>query len=507
MAEMVFLQCDIGSRAVYIACPQCGRISRQILRDEYNGGSVALLAKELTCPVCGSVYRACSTSQTREWSTAFGRYNLNGNAYNSAVRDNYARQQEQKNNNAKYTPLESWKDIFKLSVLKPGETLARKGLVRDLLITTDSFSANVHGEDLYQVRIDIKNQGVAAVKCTCPIGATGLCKHMAAVLFVAVDGVQKETSASLPVKQPPQTTNAKAEAGAALASVIQQHLASTPTVETPEAPIAKTEVTPVSHPVLNTPAITPTFQPTETSNVSGYAEAASLERKIGRWKRELLDTGKRNKMINYRETSRSTLRILEPGLEELFNKLAISEKELTFQKPINKDTDYRTYAFLSLLETLSYSLPVHVGDIKASGTIVEREKTLKNLRSKTKLAREEQGTNILYLSFGFILWRETDRPSAVWMKAPLLMMPVSLELKSMNAPYTISRYEDDIEVNPTLDYLLNSEYGIDLPTFELKDKKSITDYLDTIEEIVDRRGWKLVREVSLGLLSFQKINM
>lgn len=490
MVEMVFLQCDIGSRAVYIACPKCGRISRQILRDEYNGGSVALLAKELTCPVCGSVYRACSTSQTREWSAAFGRYNLNGNAYNSAVKDNYARQQEQKNTNqqAKYTPIDCWKDIFKLSVLKPGETLARKGLVRDLVITAESFSANVQGDDFYQVRIDIKNQGVAAVKCTCPIGTTGLCKHMAAVLFVAVDGVQKETPASLPAKQTAQRTNAKAEAGAALASVIQQHLVSTPTAKTLEVPTTKVEVTP-------------------TSDVSGYAEAASLERKIGRWKRELLDTGKRNKMINYRETTRSTLKILEPGLEDLFNKLAISEKELTFQKPINKDTDYRTYAFLSLLETLSYSLPVHIGDIKASGTIVEREKTLKNLRSKTKLAREEQGTNILYLSFGFILWRETDRPSTVWMKAPLLMMPVSLELKSMNAPYTISRYEDDIEVNPTLDYLLNSEYGIDLPTFELKDKKSITDYLDTIEEIVDRRGWKLVREVSLGLLSFQKINM
>ena len=507
MAEMVFLQCDIGSRAVYIACPKCGRISRQILRDEYNGGSVALLAKELTCPVCGSVYRACSTSQTREWSVAFGRYNLNGNAYNSSVRDNYARQQEQKTS-AKATPVDHWKDRFALSTLKRGEAYARKGVVEGLVKSTESFSAKVQGGDTYQVTINLADNGIISMECTCPLGKAGdLCKHMAAVLFVAVDGVQKETSASLPVKQPPQTTNAKAEAGAALASVIQQHLASTPTAETPEAPIAKTEVTPISHPVLNTPAITPTFQPTETSNVSGYAEAASLEKKIGRWKRELLDTGKRNKMINYRETSRSTLRILEPGLEDLFNKLAISEKELTFQKPINKDTDYRTYAFLSLLETLSYSLPVHVGDIKASGTIVEREKTLKNLRSKTKLAREEQGTNILYLSFGFILWRETDRPSAVWMKAPLLMMPVSLELKSMNAPYTISRYEDDIEVNPTLDYLLNSEYGIDLPTFELKDKKSITDYLDTIEEIVDRRGWKLVREVSLGLLSFQKINM
>ena len=133
MTEMVFLRCDDGSKAVRVACPQCGRISLQILKDPYNGGPVALLDKELTCPVCGSVYRACSTSRTREWSAAFSRYNLNGNAYNSAVRDNYARQQDQKNNNAKYTPLESWKDIFKLSVLKPGETIARKGLVRDLL--------------------------------------------------------------------------------------------------------------------------------------------------------------------------------------------------------------------------------------------------------------------------------------------------------------------------------------------------------------------------------------
>ena len=509
MAEMVFLQCGNGSKAVRVACPKCGRISLQILKDAYAGGSVALLEKELTCPVCGSTYCACSTSQAREWSAAFDRYNLNGNAYNSAAKDNYIRQQERNRTNqqSKMIPIVQWKDQFSLSTLKRGEAYARKGGVEDLAKSSGSFSAKVQGRDIYQVMINLKGNDILSMECTCSLGKTGdPCKHMAAVLFVAVDGVHKETPVSLPVvKQTLQRTNA--EAGAALASVIQQYLASKPAVQTQEALTAKEKVTHISNPALNTQTIAPSFQTAETSNISGYAGTASLERKVGRWKRELLDTGKRNKMINYRETSRATLKILEPGLEELFNKLAISEKELTFQKPINKDTDYRTYAFLSLLETLSYSLPVHVGDIKASGTIVEREKTLKNLRSKTKLAREEQGTNILYLSFGFILWRECDRPNAVWMKAPLLMMPVSLELKSMNSPYTICRYEDDIEVNPTLDYLFNSEYGIDLPPFELKDKKSIADYLNTIEEIVDRRGWKLVREVSLGLLSFQKINM
>ena len=245
-------------------------------------------------------------------------------------------------------------------------------------------------------------------------------------------------------------------------------------------------------------------EPADEVNVPPKTE---MERKIERWKRELLDTGKRNKMINYRETKRQTLKILEPEATELFNLLAVSEKTLTFQRPISKDSDFRTYSVLALLETLSYSLPVQVGDIKAEGTVMEREKTLKNLRSKAKIAQEEQGTNILYLSFGFILWREHNRESSPWLKSPLLMMPVQLNLKSLNAPYTLSKYDDEIEVNPTLDYLFNQNYGIDLPSFELKNKDSFEIYLEQIEEIIDKKGWKLIREVSLGLLSFLKISM
>lgn len=232
-----------------------------------------------------------------------------------------------------------------------------------------------------------------------------------------------------------------------------------------------------------------------------------LDRKVERWKRELLDTGKRNKMINYRETKRATLRILEPEASVLFNKLAFSEKPLTFQKPINKDTDLRTYSMIALMETLSYTLNVQVGDIKTAGTIIEREKTLKNLRSKAKLAQEEQGTNILYLCFGFIYWREHNRESSPWFKAPLLIMPVTLGLKSLSSPYTLSRYDDEIEVNPTLDYLFNTEYHIDLPAFDLKNRQSFDEYFSQIEAIVDKRGWKVMREVSLGLLSFLKISM
>lgn len=190
--------------------------------------------------------------------------------------------------------------------------------------------------------------------------------------------------------------------------------------------------------------------PAPVSEEAPIASDENLDHKIEFWKRELLDTGKRNKMINYKETKRATLRILEPESSELFNRLAFSDKPLTFQKPINKDSDFRTYSMIALMETLSYSLNVQVGDIKTAGTIIEREKTLKNLRSKAKLAQEEQGANILYLCFGFIYWRAQNRESSPWLKAPLLMMPVTLGLKSLSTPYTLSRYDDEIEVNPTL---------------------------------------------------------
>ena len=122
-----------------------------------------------------------------------------------------------------------------------------------------------------------------------------------------------------------------------------------------------------------------------------------LNKKIEYWEHQLLDLGKRNKMINFRETKRSTLKLIEPAFEDLFQRLAIDEETLTFQRSVDRETDIRVFSILSLLENLSSPLPVTIGDIKTEGSILERQKTLKNIRSKSRLSMEEQGTNILYL--------------------------------------------------------------------------------------------------------------
>lgn len=234
--------------------------------------------------------------------------------------------------------------------------------------------------------------------------------------------------------------------------------------------------------------------------------STQISKKLEYWEHQLLDLGKRNRMINYRERGRSTLRLTEPALGDLYRRLACNEETLTFRRPIDRETDVRVYSILSLMESLSSPLQVLIGDIGAAGSIQEQRRTLKNLRAKTRLAQEEQGTHILYLSFGFIEWREGKGAGAQWIKSPLILVPAVLALDALNAPYTLKKHEDDIVINPTLEYYLKTEYGIELPPFD-PDEDSPEDYFAKLEEIADKRGWRILREVSLGLLSFLKISM
>lgn len=518
---MVLLKCENGSRMAIVACRNCARISRQVLKSPYSPLNKTELVREHTCPVCGEKYILCSLDGAIDYVSNFARYNRGAEAYNDSVRDNYAQTKKnsvtefvktinektatssqagesKKNTDALASENTSKKEESKVnnSVLSPtlpkGDSIdydalwqevfaslnneAKVNLIKagTILKSIDESEFTVVARSAFVMRLAEQNR--EAIENAM---ASKLSRYVRMICALA------ENAATVQATEPVRDEKAEEK----------EDLSELEAYDKAEA-INMSRVNPTRIPVVTDMTTSQSFEYTE-----------EFDRKIDHWKRALLDTGKRNKMINYRETKRSTLKILEPAAEELFNQLAVSEKTLTFQKPVSKDSDIRTYSLLSLLETLSYNLPVTKGDIKTEGTIVERERTLKNLRSKAKLAQEEQGTNILYLCFGFIYWKENNKESSPWIKSPLLMMPVNLGLKSLNAPYTLTKGDDEIEVNPTLDYLFNTGYNINLPAFELKNKSSFAEYLQSIEEIVDRKGWRVVPEVSLGLLSFLKISM
>lgn len=215
--------------------------------------------------------------------------------------------------------------------------------------------------------------------------------------------------------------------------------------------------------------------------------------KLETWKNKLLDLGKRNRLLNYRDTRRSNLRIMQPEIFDLWNKFVVNEKPLVFP-----------YYDEEILDRVDNDFIKETNAIATNQSLKDQQKTLRNLRNKAKTFMEEQGVNVLYLSFGFLRWKESES-SNVYFDAPLILVPVTLSWSSITAPFILSLHEDEIVLNPTLLYKLENDFGIKLPDFDAE--SDLQAYFDSLQDIVVTNHWEIITEVGLGLLSFLKINM
>lgn len=217
-----------------------------------------------------------------------------------------------------------------------------------------------------------------------------------------------------------------------------------------------------------------------------------INAKIERWKKRLLDLGKRNFNLNFRFTKTSTLEIIDPDYESLWEDIVEREKELSFGTYSGNswgntdEDDYSEFEDADITTTHKPSVQI---------------KVLRNLKKKAQTFSEEQGINVLYLCFGFLCYTE-GRDSYL---APLIMVPVSLSCESINAPYKLSIREDDIVVNPTLNYKLEHEYNITLPEFD--SSYSLDVFFKAVRKAVKKLNWKVEERVGLGLLYFAKLSM
>lgn len=221
-----------------------------------------------------------------------------------------------------------------------------------------------------------------------------------------------------------------------------------------------------------------------------------LHKRIEIWKKLLLDFGKRNRLINFKEGKRSNVRIIAPSYNILYDLIAVREKELKFpyaRKTRINDEGEETYD------------EVIIGDVETSKPIGDLQKTLKVLRYRANTSIEEQGINILFLAFGLLKWTERE-DSEQTLVSPIVLVPVKLIIESLTSPYKLVPHEDEIVVNPTLLHKLNNDFGLKFPEFD-GSQDDITQYLNNLERIIKKNGWELERCVHLTNLSFLKINM
>jgi len=221
----------------------------------------------------------------------------------------------------------------------------------------------------------------------------------------------------------------------------------------------------------------------------------NIDFKIELWKKRLLDLGKRNRLINFKETKRSNIAIKSPNLGNLFNLLVNEEKSLKFSSPSKTIFDENGE---------EQNILVIKGDIETNQTLGEQQRTLKSLRAKAKTSIEEQGINTLYLTLGMLKWKENGSLDII--SSPIILVPVNLKIESINEPYILNLHDDEIVLNPSLVFKFENDFGVNLPEFN-EHEDNVTKYILKITEIANHNEWQVTEEVHLALLSFLKINM
>ncbi|MDR0515526.1 MAG: DUF4011 domain-containing protein [Fibromonadaceae bacterium] len=228
----------------------------------------------------------------------------------------------------------------------------------------------------------------------------------------------------------------------------------------------------------------------------------NINSKLEFWKNRLLDLGKRNRLISCPlpkstgRVSRTSLLINQPNCIELWSLLAEREQTLVFPMPIEAETNTEVEEVFDK----SFSNGVNTNQIPS-----EAYKTLYNLMRKSKEFTEEKGLNALYLAFGFLKWKENGK-SDQELRSPLLLVPVKLTQEDLFSPIFLSRLDEEITTNYSLEQKLLNDFGVKLPT--LTDDTNMSEYLSNVEQTAKSRGWSISTDVTqLSLFSFMKINM
>ncbi|MBJ6761795.1 DUF4011 domain-containing protein [Myxococcaceae bacterium JPH2] len=274
---------------------------------------------------------------------------------------------------------------------------------------------------------------------------------------------------------------------------------------------------------------------------------AHLLKELQRQRTRLLDLSTSNRLLHFRHTARTSLRVVDelPGI--IFERLS-NHRVLTFlpipeparatplqdsgvltMKAVESPAASRQRLALQEAERLGidtrFDLPLAPADEPASRKHHDRhlqtlffpeelEAHLHKLQGLAQIAIQETGANLLHMVFGFLRWFEAaDRHQEKPHSAPLLLMPVSLKRGPADARTQVHAYEVDynegesIELNLTLSEKLKQEFGIALPPFT--PEEGLEAYFAKVNALLQevRPGWGLERQVTVTLLSFGRLLM
>lgn len=221
-------------------------------------------------------------------------------------------------------------------------------------------------------------------------------------------------------------------------------------------------------------------------------------------RKELLDLGMRNSLLNYKLPSGKGLHIVQEKSSAIFDILVQQGKGMSFLGRPSKDGSQEEMAFAAMEEPVSEE-SYSDNRLQTNETETALLRRLLNTYYAARTSIEEQGVNILYVSLGMLHWYESESSSEV-RSAPLILIPVTLERSSARERFRVKYTQEEIGENVSLQAKMKLEFGVainDVPDIE----DFITDsYFDAVTAAIEKLPrWSVENDaIELGFFSFGK---
>ena len=240
-----------------------------------------------------------------------------------------------------------------------------------------------------------------------------------------------------------------------------------------------------------------------------------IDRELQDARRLLIDLTGRNRFLNYRQTKKRTIPILEQASSSLYGALVIEQRSMSLlpQDATDRDAPDPTPDLNPGKGAGRHSSQLQPSNERNADLRLTTPFLSDQLHSRlvyvyrqAKTIMEEQGYTGLYLALGFLKW--SGAPSSMeYHKAPLLLIPIELQ-QYPGARFKGKWTNEDIQCNYALQVKLE-EQGIQLPDFQMKDTAAcLAEYIAKVSDAIEGcTGWKIEHSVYLDFFNFTKMIM
>jgi superfamily I DNA and/or RNA helicase/very-short-patch-repair endonuclease len=230
--------------------------------------------------------------------------------------------------------------------------------------------------------------------------------------------------------------------------------------------------------------------------------SSSILSKLEASRKELLDLGLRNPLINYKRPKTKGLQIANEKSKAIFDLLVKQGKAMSF---IGKTDSNEQEIELSEPSPDDLELSYTDTKLQTSETETALQNKLLNIYYAARTSIEEQGVNILYITLGMLQWYESENSEDPKL-APLLLVPVLLDRSSARERFRVRYSLEEIGHNLSLQAKLKTEFGISIPDLPEIDDVSIDAYFSEIASLIkNQKNWKVLTDsIELGFFSFGK---